>query len=310
MEHFLNLIYLAGGIAALYFGADYLVKGGVDIAKRFGISSLVIGLTLVAFATSAPELAVSVNAAFDGSPDIALGNVIGSNIANIGLILGVCACILPLNVNQQLLKTDAPVMITAAAAAAGFCLFRGGVGRIAGAVLFAAFLIYTAWNVYNSKKNPEKEEITPSKYPLYLAIIIVAASLGVLVGGAKIFLKGAVYFAKILNLSDAVIGLTVVAVGTSLPELATSVVASIKGEKDIAIGNVIGSNILNIFCILGLTSIIKPIQNASINIVDFAAMLILSVLLTIMMFTGRRLNRIEGAVLLFLYVGYTVYLCL
>ena len=310
MEHFLNLIYLAGGIAALYFGADYLVKGGVDIAKRFGISSLVIGLTLVAFATSAPELAVSVNAAFDGSPDIALGNVIGSNIANIGLILGVCACILPLNVNQQLLKTDAPVMITAAAAAAGFCLFRGGVGRIAGAVLFAAFLIYTAWNVYNSKKNPEKEEITPSKYPLYLAIIIVAASLGVLVGGAKIFLKGAVYFAKILNLSDAVIGLTVVAVGTSLPELATSVVASIKGEKDIAIGNVIGSNILNIFCILGLTSIIKPIQNASINIVDFAVMLILSVLLTIMMFTGRRLNRIEGAVLLFLYVGYTVYLCL
>ena len=250
MEHFLNLIYLAGGIAALYFGADYLVKGGVDIAKRFGISSLVIGLTLVAFATSAPELAVSVSAAFDGSPDIALGNVIGSNIANIGLILGVCACILPLNVNQQLLKTDAPVMITAAAAAAGFCLFRGGVGRIAGAVLFAAFLIYTAWNVYNSKKNPEKEEKTPSKYPLYLAIIIVAASLGVLVGGAKIFLKGAVYFAKILNLSDAVIGLTVVAVGTSLPELATSVVASIKGEKDIAIGNVIGSNILNIFCII------------------------------------------------------------
>ena len=310
MEHFLNLIYLAGGIAALYFGADYLVKGGVDIAKRFGISSLVIGLTLVAFATSAPELAVSVSAAFDGSPDIALGNVIGSNIANIGLILGVCACILPLNVNQQLLKTDAPVMITAAAAAAGFCLFRGGVSRIAGAVLFAAFLIYTAWNVYNSKKNPEKEEKTPSKYPLYLAIIIVAASLGVLVGGAKIFLKGAVYFAKILNLSDAVIGLTVVAVGTSLPELATSVVASIKGEKDIAIGNVIGSNILNIFCILGLTSIIKPIQNASINIVDFAAMPILSVLLTIMMFTGRRLNRIEGAVLLFLYVGYTVYLCL
>lgn len=310
MEHFLNLIYLAGGIAALYFGADYLVKGGVDIAKRFGISSLVIGLTLVAFATSAPELAVSVSAAFDGSPDIALGNVIGSNIANIGLILGVCACILPLNVNQQLLKTDAPVMITAAAAAAGFCLFSGGVSRIAGAVLFAAFLIYTAWNVYNSKKNPEKEEKTPSKYPLYLAIIIVAASLGVLVGGAKIFLKGAVYFAKILNLSDAVIGLTVVAVGTSLPELATSVVASIKGEKDIAIGNVIGSNILNIFCILGLTSIIKPIQNASINIVDFAAMLILSVLLTIMMFTGRRLNRIEGAVLLFLYVGYTVYLCL
>lgn len=310
MELVLNLLFLAGGIAALYYGADYLVKGGVDIAGRLGISPLVIGLTLVAFATSAPELAVSVSAALDGNPDIALGNVVGSNIANIGLILGVCACILPLNVNKQLLKNDAPVMIAAAVGATGFYFFCGGISRIAALVFFAAFLIYTVWNIFNSRNNPEKEEKTSSKYPLYLAIIIVIASFGVLVGGAKIFLKGAVFFAKILNMSDAVIGLTVAAVGTSLPELATSVVASFKGEKDIAIGNVVGSNILNIFCILGLTGIVKPIENASVSIVDFAVMIIFSVLLTIMMFTGRRLNRIEGAVLTAFYIGYTVYLCL
>ena len=310
MEVVLNLLFLAGGIAALYYGADYLVKGGVDIAGRLGISPLVIGLTLVAFATSAPELAVSVSAALDGNPDIALGNVVGSNIVNIGLILGVCACILPLNVNKQLLKIDAPVMIAAAVGATVFYRFFDGINRIAALIFFAAFLIYTVWNIFNSRNNPEKEEKTSSKYPLFLAIIIVLASFGVLVGGAKIFLKGAVFFAKILNMSDAVIGLTVAAVGTSLPELATSVVASIKGEKDIAIGNVVGSNIINIFCILGLTGIVKPIENASVSIVDFAVMIIFSVLLAIMMFTGRRLNRIEGAVLTAFYIGYTVYLCL
>lgn len=310
MELVLNLLFLAGGIAALYYGADYLVKGGVDIAGRLGISPLVIGLTLVAFATSAPELAVSVSAALEGNPDIALGNVVGSNIANIGLILGVCACILPLNVNAQLLKNDVPVMIAAAVGAAGFYFFCGGINRIAALVFFVAFLIYTVWSIFNSRNNPEKEEKTSSKYPLYLAIIIVIASFGVLVGGAKIFLKGAVFFAKILNMSDAVIGLTVAAVGTSLPEFATSVVASFKGEKDIAIGNVVGSNILNIFCILGLTGIVKPIENASVSIVDFAVMIIFTVLLSVMMFTGRRLNRIEGAVLTAFYIGYTVYLCL
>lgn len=310
MEIFLHIIYMIAGVAALYYGADFLVRGGVDIAQRFGISSLVIGLTLVAFATSAPELAVSLSAAFSGNPDISVGNVVGSNIANIGLILGICACILPLNVNNQLLKVDTPFMVAAGGAITVPLLLFGGMNRIVGAVLFSLLLIYVIWSVYDSRKHSEEEEKITSKYPLYLAVIIVIASLAVLVVGAEIFLKSAVFFAKMFKISDAVIGLTVVAVGTSLPELATSIVAACKGEKDIAIGNVVGSNIFNSLCILGLTSVVKPIHNITLNIVDFGFMIFLSVLLLAMMFTSRKVNRVEGAILFVCYVGYTVYLCI
>ena len=309
MNIFLNIIYLVGGVAGLYYGADFLVKGGVDIARRCGISTLVIGLTLVAFATSAPELAVSISAALNNQPDISLGNVIGSNIANIGLILGLCGCILPMTVNRQLLKFDTPVMIAATLILAALCAFCSGISRLAGLILFILLLAYIAWNVYASRKNMEKEEKHIPEYPLYLAIIIVAASLGVLVGGAKAFLAGAVYFAKMLNLSDAVIGLTIVAVGTSLPELATSIVAACKGEKDIAIGNVIGSNIFNILGIIGLTSIVSPIGNTSLNYIDFGVMVFISILLMIFMLSSRILNRIESAILLLIYIIYTVHLC-
>ena len=310
MELFLNIVYFFAGLAALYSGADFLVKGGVDIAKRLGISSLVIGLTLVAFATSAPELAVSLSSALQGNSDIAMGNAVGSNIANIGLILGVCACILPLNVDKQLLKLDAPLMVLSEILLTVLYFTSGGLNRIHGAVLLAIIIIYNIYIIRKSRKNSETEtEKTPCHYPLYLAIIIVIASLGVLVGGAKIFLLSAVYFAKMLNLSDAVIGLTVVAVGTSLPELATSVVAACKGEKDIAIGNVVGSNIFNILSILGVTALIKPMNNSSLNGVDFGMMTGISGALLIMLFTGRKLSRIEGAILLLAYIIYTIYLC-
>lgn len=298
------------GIVALYYGADVLVKGGVDIAKRFGISSLVIGLTLVAFATSSPEFAVSVSSAFSGNPDIALGNVIGSNIANIGLILGVCACILPLNVNRQLLKFDTPVMVASAILLAIIYYFTHEISRISGLILFLLIIIYIVKSIYVSRKNRTEEEKTPPHYPLYLAIILVIVSLGILGFGAKIFLLSAVYFAKLFKMSDAVIGLTVVAVGTSLPELATSIVASIKGEKDIAIGNVVGSNIFNTLGILGLTAVVKPIGDLTLNFIDFAVMGILSILLFVFMFSGKRINRIEGAVILLIYIAYTVYLCI
>lgn len=310
MQFLINLLYLVCGVAALYYGADFLVKGGVDIAKRFGISSLVIGLTLVAFATSAPELAVSISAALSGNPDISLGNVVGSNIANIGLILGLCACIMPLTVNRQLLKFDTPFMLIISLVLGGVYLLTGGINRITGAVFFITLLTYVIWNVYASRKNAEKEEKAQPQYPLFLAIIIVAASLGVLVFGAKIFLAGTIYFAKLFNMSDAVIGLTIVAVGTSLPELATSIVASCKGENDIAIGNVVGSNIFNILCILGLTSIIKPLENVSLNYIDFGIMTFISLLLLIFIASGKVLNRIEGAILLLIYIGYTVFLCM
>ena len=306
----MNIVYFFAGLAALYYGADFLVKGGVDIAKRLGISSLVIGLTLVACATSAPELAVSLSSALQGNSDIAMGNAVGSNIANIGLILGVCACILPLNVDKQLLKLDAPLMVLSAILLTVLYFTSGGLNRIHGAVLLAIIIIYNIYIIRKSRKNSETEtEKTPCRYPLYLAIIIVIASLGVLVGGAKIFLLSAVYFAKMLNLSDAVIGLTVVAVGTSLPELATSVVAACKGEKDIAIGNVVGSNIFNILSILGVTALIKPMNNSSLSGVDFGMMTGISGALLVMLFTGRKLSRIEGAILLLAYIIYTIYLC-
>ena len=312
MDIALNIFYMLCGIAALYYGADYLVKGGVEIAVRFKISSLVIGLTLVAFATSAPELAVSMSSAFSGNPDIALGNVIGSNIANIGLILGICACILPLNVNRQLLKFDTPVMILAAILMAVVYFCTGEISRLWGIIFFILLIAYLVRSVYVSRKENmnEKEEEIPSSYPLWLAIIIVIASLLLLVFGAKIFLAGTVYFAKLFKISDAVIGLTIVAVGTSLPELATSIVATCKGEKDIAIGNVVGSNIFNTLGIIGLTSAVKPIRNTTINYVDFSTMSLLSIMLLIFMFSGKKLNRIEGASILLIYIAYTVYLCM
>lgn len=310
MELLLNIFYGIAGIAMLYYGADFLVKGGVDIANRAGISTLVTGLTLVAFATSSPELAVSVSSAINGNSDIAIGNVVGSNIANIGLIIGLCACILPLTVDKQLLKFDAPVMIFAAILVSVIYLTAGQISRICGIILFLIMLVYTVSIIKISRKEIKEEEKKPPVYPLYLAIIIIIVSLGVLVGGAKIFLLSAVYFAKLFNLSDAVIGLTVVAAGTSLPELATSIVATCKGERDIAIGNVIGSNIFNIFGILSLTAIIKPLTNTTLKYTDFAAMIILSILLLLFMLSGKKLNRIEGAVILLIYIAYTMYLCL
>ena len=310
MELLLNIFYGIAGIAMLYYGADFLVKGGVDIANRAGISTLVTGLTLVAFATSSPELAVSVSSAINGNSDIAIGNVVGSNIANIGLIIGLCACILPLTVDKQLLKFDAPVMIFAAILVSVIYLTAGQISRICGIILFLIMLVYTVSIIKISRKEIKEEEKKPPVYPLYLAIIIILASLGVLVGGAKIFLLSAVYFAKLFNLSDAVIGLTVVAAGTSLPELATSIVATCKGERDIAIGNVIGSNIFNIFGILSLTAIIKPLTNTTLKYTDFATMIILSILLLLFMLSGKKLNRIEGAVILLIYIAYTMYLCL
>lgn len=310
MAVFLNVFYLLLGTLALYYGADYLVRGGVSIAKRAGISTLVTGLTLVAFATSAPELAVSLSSALQGNPDIAVGNVIGSNIANIGLILGLCACILPLNVNRQLLLFDAPVMIISAILVSAAFFYNGALGRISGAILFILLICYIVRSVYKSKKDntaANPEDAVPPEYSVWVSILIVAASLGTLVLGANAFLWGSVYFARLLKVSDAVIGLTVVAVGTSLPELATSIVAAIKGEKDIAIGNVVGSNIFNTLGILGLTSLVKPIH-ANLNIFDFIVMSVLSMLLLSFMASGKKINQAEGILLLLIYIGYIGYL--
>ena len=311
MQTVINLLYGAAGLVLLYYGAEFLVKGGVKIAQKMKISPLVVGLTLVAFATSAPELVVSVDASLKGHGDISIGNVVGSNICNIALILGVCAMITPLTVNKKLFKVDVPLMIGSAAVLSIFCLMSHGVNRWQGLILFAGIITYTVTSIRTARKeeagNAEGEEDS-SDVNLLVAVLLVAGGLGMLVGGAKLFVNSAVYLAKLFKVSDAVIGLTVVAVGTSLPELATSVVAAIKGEKDIAIGNVVGSNIFNVLAICGITPFIAPISAPGISWVDLAMMMGVSVLLYPLMKTGFTISRKEGVLLFAIYVGYTVYL--
>ncbi len=316
-----TLLQVAGfiaGLVLLYYGAEFLVKGGVSIAVRMKVSPLVIGLTLVAFATSAPELVVSIDASLKGAGNISLGNIVGSNICNIALILGLCSMITPLRVNRKLFRLDVPLMILSAVVLAIFYFITCGVNRIEAGLFFAGILAYTSWSIYNSRKegqqDPElmaeaEEEVTSQKrYGVLLSILFVLGGLVALVGGAKLFVNAAVYFAKLLSISDAVIGLTVVAVGTSLPELATSLVAAIRGEKDIAIGNVVGSNIFNILAILGIAPLIAPIHAPGISYVDIGLMLFVSIILYPIMKSGLVISRKEGAFLFATYIAYTAWL--
>lgn len=308
----INIAYAVLGTLGLYFGADFLVKGGVTIAKKLGISQIVIGLTLVAMATSAPELVVSLSSAISGNSDISLGNIVGSNITNIGLILGLCTCVTPIAVKKDFFTHDTPVMLGTAVILTIFFYFSHGVTRIQGIILLAILVIYTLCRIKKAKKDgnqAEEEEENMCKTTLS-AIMFVLLGFIFLVSGAKLFLWSAVFFAKMIHMSDAVIGLTIVAVGTSLPELATSFVAAVKHKNDIAIGNVVGSNILNILVILGITPVIKPLENSELMWIDFAVMLGLSFILLPFMRTGWKLSRIEGAILLISYIGYTAFLVL
>ena len=317
MSVFISLLWLAIGSAALYYGAEWLVGGGSKTAKKLGISPLIIGLTLVAYGTSAPELVVSVDAALLGQGGISIGNVVGSNICNIALILGLCAVITPLTVNRAMLKSDVPVM---ALTAVVFCLiywWQDGIGRLGGAILFAGFVLYNAKVIIGAKKeaalNNSVETVTEedgekAEKPLYLYLLLAVLGLVVLVLGSKAFLRGAIEIAKLTGLSETVIGLTIVAVGTSLPELATSVVAAIKGERDIAIGNVVGSNIFNILLIMGVAPLIAPLTGANIQFWDLVALLATTFILIPFMITGFRLNRTEGVILLAMYGAYTAWL--
>jgi cation:H+ antiporter len=311
------------GVALLYYGADFLVRGGVSLALKARVSRLVIGLTLAAFATSSPELVVSIDSALRGSADISLGNVVGSNICNVALILGLCALLRPMPFHANLKRFDLPVMMFAMLALTGFYFLSHGINRWEGLFFCACILTYTTLNVIISKKqgakkaaegeeepeiDPEVAESMEKPLGVPLAILAVAGGVVMLVLGAKSFLTSAVAFAKAAGISDAVTGLTIVAVGTSLPELATSFVAALKGENDIAIGNIVGSNIFNVFCILGIVPVISPLMGQSIRGLDFAVMLGVSGALFLFGMFGKRLNRIQGTLLLLTYVAYTVYL--
>ena len=305
----LDIIYGVVGLVLLYYGAEFLVKGGSSIALKLKISPLVIGLTLVAYATSAPELVVSVDAAMKGFGDVSIGNIVGSNICNIALILGLCALITPLKVNAKLLNLDVWLMIAAAVVLLGCYALTGGVNRWEAALLLAGCISYTVWSIRASRKDtPAAGDIPEVRYNIWIALLMVSGGLGALIGGAKLFVNSAIVMAQWCGVSDAVIGLTVVAVGTSLPELATSVVAAIRKEQDIAIGNVVGSNIFNVLAILGVAPLISPIRTQNISYVDMFLMTALSIMLYPVMKTGMKISRKEGVLLLTIYIGYTAYL--
>ena len=310
----IEILYIVGALVVLYFGAEWLVKGASSVAERLGVSPLVVGLTVVAFGTSTPELIVSTQAALDGLGGISIGNVIGSNISNIGLILGISALIYPLKAQMQLIRFDAPVMILAALLFLVLFLDQR-IGRIEGVVFVAGIVAYTVFNVIKSRKEHQKkvlkefDEAMP-KISRHWAIdvLFIVAGFAALIIGSEFLVDNAVGLARQLGLSEAVIGLTIVAIGTSMPELATSVVAAIKKQPDIAIGNVIGSNIFNILGILGITALIKPISPPDINLTDSLVMIVMSLLLLPFIRSGFTLRRWEGALLLVLYIGYVAYL--
>ena len=303
----LNILYIIIGLLLLVKGADYLVDGSVAIARWAKLSSMVIGLTIVGFGTSTPELLVSIQAALDGNSGIAIGNVVGSNIADIALILGVAAIVRPLPTTRETLRTDLPFMILACLLFVGIAM-TGTIGRLPGLLLFLILVVYITWQIRQSKKNCQKEEIEKPKMSLPKAFLLVTVAFVALVFGADLLVDSASRIAAELGVSDRVIGLTIVAVGTSLPELFASVVASYKGEADIAIGNIIGSVSFNILCVVGLSATISPIQDTWQDfIVDYSVMTGVGILLWILLRTEYRLSRWEGILLTAIFIAFTSY---
>lgn len=304
------VLALLGGLALLALGAEGLVRGSSSLALRLGVSALTVGLTVVAFGTSSPELVLSARAASSGDGAIALGNVIGSNISNIALVLGFAALVRPLNVRSQLIRREMPVMIVVTLLPVGM-LFDGELGRLDGALLLTVAVIYMASTYTVARRVRSKElvhefedAIKPDK-TVWADLLLVAGGLAGLLGGANLLLWGARALAEGIGVSQLVIGLTVVAIGTSLPELATSVAAARRGEADVAFGNAIGSNILNVLAVLGLAAVINPIAVSGLRPVDLLVFAGSAVLLLPLMWRGHVLNRWEGAALL---AGYGLYL--
>lgn len=308
----MTYLMLIAGLALLVLGADILVKGASRIAAGFGISPLIIGLTIVAFGTSAPEMAISVSSAFKGEADIAVGNVLGSNIFNVLFILGISALIAPLLVSKQLVRLDVPVMVGVSCLAFAFSL-DGRIGFIDGAVLFGGIVTYLAILFRIGRRSNEEGEAIEKSAHWAIDVALIVVGLALLVLGSRWLVTSAVTIAEAMGVSSLVIGLTIVAAGTSLPEVATSIIATIRGQRDIAVGNVVGSNIFNILAVLGLTAIVAPgglpVSAAAINF-DFPVMLAVAVACLPIFFVGYSIARWEGGLFLGYYVAYTLYLIL
>jgi cation:H+ antiporter len=314
MDSLLALGSIAGGLVALVLGAELLVRGASKLALMAGITPLVIGLTIVAFGTSAPELAVSVRASLAGAADVAVGNVVGSNIFNVLLILGVSALITPLVVARQLVRFDLPVMLLVSLLAVAFA-WDGHVSRLEGGLFLGALAVYLGTLYVLSRREQAQtagdspvRDALPGWKSLPVFLLLIGVGLVFLVLGARFLVDGAVGLAQRMGVSDVVIGLTIVAAGTSLPEVATSVVASIRGERDIAVGNVVGSNIFNILAVLGAAACVNPAGvEAAANVVTFhlPVMTAVAILCLPIFVSGAQISRWEGALFLLLYVAYT-----
>ncbi len=301
------------GVALLYFGGEVLVDNSIRLARSAGVSSLVIGLTVVAFATSAPELAATITAALKGAPDIAVGNVFGSNIANLGLILGVSALIFPLHATVRFIRREVAFMVFVTILVFPLMITDSLVNWLEGLFLVAmlGLFLWTQLRETRGADEDDKDEAGDESRPAWLSALGIALGVALLVGGAQALVEGASNIARELGVSDRVIGLTLVALGTSLPELAAAVSAARRHEDGLVLGNVIGSNIFNMLCILGITSMVHPIRVASqVLWQDYWVVLIISLLLMAALATQRRLVRVEGAMLLAFYIGYMVYLYL
>ncbi len=319
------VFWLILGLVVLVWGAELLVKGASRLAAAFGIAPLIIGLTVVAFGTSAPEMAVSVMSGMKGEADLAVGNVVGSNIANVLLILGIAAIITPLTVSRQLIRLDVPLMIGASLLVLLMAL-DGGISRLEGALLFAGILCYTSFLIIQARRDKAAaqasddefarefgEQPAPGWQGYALNGGLIALGLALLVGGSQLLVSSAVTIAQYFGVSELVIGLTVVAIGTSLPEVATSVIASLRGERDIAVGNVVGSNIFNLLSVLGLSSLVTAgglAVPASAISLDLPLMVAVAIICLPIFFSGWRITRLEGLLFLLAYVAYTLWLCL
>lgn len=315
----LAVLEIIGGFALLVWSADRFVEGAAATARHAGMPSLLIGMVIVGFGTSAPEMVVSAMAALDGKPDIALGNALGSNIVNTGLILGITAMLAPIAVHSKIVRRELPLLLMIGVLA-GVLLWDNALTRFESLLLLAGFFGLIGWSIFAALGSRDdvlatemEQELTARSMPLGRALFWLAAGLVLLIVSSRILVWGAVDIAQALGVSDLVIGLTIIALGTSLPELAASVIAARKGEHDIAIGNVVGSNMFNLLAVIGIAGVIAPMQSVAAEVLsrDWPTMMAMTIALFVMAYGFRgegRINRVEGLLLLTSYGAYNAYL--
>ena len=311
MEVVVQMILLVTGFVLLVKGADWFVEGASRVAERFGIPQLVIGLTIVAMGTSLPEAAVSVSAALKGSAEITIGNILGSNILNVLLILGLTAVITPVAVQKSTIKYEIPYVVVVSAVLMGIGYADGVVGRLDGVILWILFIMYLLYLLKMAKSGADVIEEIPGDgkpMPVWKMLVMIVAGAAMIVLGSNLAVDAASGLARIFGMSERLIGLTIVAFGTSLPELVTSVTAAIKGKADIAVGNIVGSNIFNILFVVGTSALITPVVYAPSFLVDSIAAIAVGIILWLLVFRKQKLDRLGGVILLVCYAGYFVYL--